>query len=65
MKKKKREAETLVSPFLSSPDYSAKGIDAKTSFVGCIRNVQLDGKMQYIGSGSAIGSVKMDSCPVN
>ncbi|XP_071119471.1 laminin subunit alpha-like [Haliotis cracherodii] len=48
-----------------APDYSAKGIDAKTSFVGCIRNVQLDGKMQYIGSGSAIGSVKMDSCPVN
>ncbi|XP_041356694.1 laminin subunit alpha-like [Gigantopelta aegis] len=47
-----------------APDFGKKGISAGSNYLGCIRNLYLNNMIQYVGSGSAVGDVKMDSCPV-
>ncbi|KAK6179097.1 hypothetical protein SNE40_011531 [Patella caerulea] len=42
-----------------------KGIQTKDTYVGCIRNLMIDGKIEFIGSGKNMGIVQILSCPLS
>ncbi|CAL1548003.1 unnamed protein product [Lymnaea stagnalis] len=46
-------------------DPTSKGILATGDYVGCIRNLYINGKLQYIASGKPTGDVRVDACPIS
>ncbi|XP_053383160.1 laminin-like protein epi-1 isoform X2 [Mercenaria mercenaria] len=47
------------------PDDITKGVRAKGDYKGCMRNLSINGKYQYLNTGIAFKDVSLDSCPVN
>lgn len=48
-------------PFVG--DASKRGILTDEQFVGCLRNLRLNGDLQYLASGVPSGKVQLDYCP--
>ncbi|ESO94906.1 hypothetical protein LOTGIDRAFT_144813 [Lottia gigantea] len=40
-----------------------KGLFTEENYVGCIRNMWIDGKVEFIGNGKPMGDVQILSCP--
>ncbi len=49
-------------PFSKFSDYH-RGIQTREQFVGCIRNLQINGEVQSLVDGQPTGDVDLDSCP--
>ncbi|XP_053393781.1 laminin subunit alpha-1-like [Mercenaria mercenaria] len=47
------------------PDDITKGVRAKGDYKGCMRNLLINGKYQYLSTGIAFKDVSLESCPVN
>jgi len=47
------------------PDAITKGVKATDSYLGCIRNLFINGQPQYLTTGVAFASVSVENCPVN
>lgn len=47
------------------PDDISKGIRAKGKYRGCIRNLSINNKRQYLTLGVAVGSVNLQTCPAS
>ncbi|PVD23436.1 hypothetical protein C0Q70_16705 [Pomacea canaliculata] len=46
------------------PDKGAKGVLTNETFVGCIRNLHLNDRLQYLASGISTGDVRHGYCPI-
>lgn len=47
-----------------STDKGAKGVLTNETFVGCIRNLHLNDRLQYLASGISTGDVRHGYCPI-